>query len=98
MGIKAVWTFFFNYYYYFSLSWEDEYKEKGGWRNFGGKGGMVRMEGEGQKRLTTNCGDLDFVVRRKKKKVFFCFFSLVFFYYLILLFCCYRFITVLFTV
>ena len=36
------------------------------------------MEGEGEKRLTTNCEDLDFVVWRKKK-VFFCFFSLVFF-------------------
>ena len=67
MGIKAGWTFYY-YYYYFSLSWEDEYKEKGGWRNFGGKGGMVRMEGEGEKRLTTNCEDLYFVVRRKKKR------------------------------
>ena len=36
------------------------------------------MEGEGEKRLNTNCGDSDFVVLRKKK-VYFCFFSLVFF-------------------
>ena len=36
------------------------------------------MEGEGEKRLNTNCGDLDFVVSRKKK-IYFCFFSLVFF-------------------
>ena len=74
MRTKVGCKFFF-YYYYFSLSWEDEYKEEGGWQNFWGKRGMVRMEGEGDKRLTTNCGDLDFVVsRKKKKKVFFCFF------------------------
>ena len=29
MAIKAGWKFFF--YYYFSLSWEDEYKKEGGW-------------------------------------------------------------------
>ena len=70
---------FFFYYYYFSLSWEDEYKEEGGWQNFGEKGRMIRMEGEGEKRLTTNCGDSDFVVLEKKKKSsdFFHFFLII---------------------
>ena len=58
---------------------------------------MVRMEGEGEKRLNTNCGDSDFVVSEKKKRFSFAFFYW-FFYYLILLLCYYRFITVLFTV
>ena len=40
---------------------------------------MVRMEGEGNKRLNTNCGDSDFVVSRKKK-VFFCIFFIGFFF------------------
>ena len=37
------------------------------------------MEGEGEKRLTTNCGDLDFVVWRKKKEGFFLLFFIGFF-------------------
>ena len=95
MRTKVGWKFYY-YYYYFSLSWEDEYKEEGGWQNFGGKRGMVRMEGEGDKWLTTNCGDLDFVVSRKKKRFSSAFFNW-FFFYLILLLYCYRSITVLFT-
>ena len=59
---------------------------------------MVRMDGEGEKRLNTNCGDSDFVVSREKKKGFLLLFFIGFFYYLILLLCYYRFITVLFTV
>ena len=39
---------------------------------------MVRMEGEGEKRLTTNRGDLDFVVWRKKKGFLLLFFIGVF--------------------
>ena len=43
---------------------------------------MVRMDGEGEKRLNTNCGDSDFVVSREKKKGF----SFAFFYWIFLLF------------
>ena len=60
---------------------------------------MVWTEGEGGKRMNTNCGDSDFVVSLEKKRFSFAFsHSVFFYYYLILLLCYYRFITILFTV
>ena len=64
---------------------------------------MVRTEGEGGKRLNTNCGDSNFVVslgKKKKRRRFSSAFSHCFFYLLLFDFivCYYLFISVLFIV
>ena len=68
---------FFLLLFFFSFSWKDEYKKKGDWRNFGGKGGMIRMEGEGEE---TEHQLWSYDLEKKKG-----FSSAFFYYYLILL-------------
>ena len=95
MGTKAGWTFYY-YYYFFLYLGRTNTERRGvgeilGEKEDGPDGGRRRQETNHQLWIFRFCGP-------EKKKSFLLFFFIGFFYYLILLFCCYRFITVLFTV